>query len=71
MIFLDKEYHISAYTPNTPQILQWDKEYRGRPVSEILSNISVKMLKEELRLNRDKNYRRLLFVDFVIKKTIF
>ena len=71
VIFLDKEYHISAYTPNTPQILQWDKEYRGRPVSEILSNISVKMLKEELRLNRDKNYRRLLFVDFVIKNIKF
>ena len=71
VIFLDKEYHISAYTPNTPQILQWDKEYRGRPVSEILSNISFKMLKEELRLNRDKNYRRLLFVDFVIKNIKF
>ena len=71
VIFLDKEYHISSYTPNTPQILQWDKEYRGRPVSEILSNISFKMLKEELRLNRDKNYRRLLFVDFVIKNIKF
>ena len=45
VIFLDKEYHISSYTSDTPQILQWDKEYRGRPVSEILSNISFKMLK--------------------------
>ncbi|WP_274971981.1 helix-turn-helix transcriptional regulator, partial [Zunongwangia profunda] len=27
--------------------------------------------KEELRLNRDKNYRRLLFVDFVIKNIKF
>ena len=71
VIFLDKEYHISAYTPNTPQILQWDKEYRGRPVSEILSNISFKMLKEELRLNGDKNYQRLLFVDFIIKNNKF
>ena len=71
VIFLDKEYHISSYTSDTPQILQWDKEYRGRPVSEILSNISFKMLKEELRLNRDKNYRRLLFVDFVIKNIKF
>ena len=71
VIFLDKEYHISAYTPNTPQILQWDKEYRGRPVSEILSNISVKMLKEELRLNGEKNYQRLLFIDFVIKNNKF
>jgi len=71
VIFLDKEYHISSYTSDTPQILQWDKEYWGRPVSEVLSNISFKMLKEELRLNRDKNYRRLLFVDFVIKNIKF
>ena len=71
VIFLNKNYLISSYTSETPQILQWDKEYLGRPVSEILSNISIKMLKEELRLNGDKNYQRFIFLDFIIENNNF
>ncbi|MBZ9631555.1 AraC family transcriptional regulator [Salegentibacter sp. LM13S] len=64
-IFLDKNYHITSYTFETPKILKWDEKKIDRPVSEILSNNSVNVLKEELESNGEKPYQRLISLDFI------
>jgi AraC-like DNA-binding protein len=64
-IFLDENYHITSYTSETPKILKWDEKKINRPVSEILSSNSVKVLKEELESNGEKPYQRLIPLDFL------
>ena len=64
-IFLDNSYHITSYTTKTPKILNWEDKKIDRPVSEILSNNSVTILKEELESNGGKTYQRLISLDFL------
>ena len=64
-IFLNDRYDITSYTTDTPKILRWDEEKIDRPVSEILSSNSVKVLKEELESNGEKSYQRLILLDFL------
>ena len=66
-IFLDENYHITSYTSETPKILKWDEKKINRPVSEILSNNSVKVLKKELESNGEKPYQRLISLDFIFE----
>jgi AraC-like DNA-binding protein len=69
-IFLDKEYHITSYSSGTSKILKWDDENFDKPVSVILSNNSVNVLKEELETNNDKTYQRLIPLDFLTENRI-
>ncbi|MBZ9731116.1 AraC family transcriptional regulator [Salegentibacter sp. JZCK2] len=64
-IFLNDNYHITSYTSETPTILKWDEKKIDRPVSEILSNNSVTILKKELESNGEKPYQRLIALDFL------
>lgn len=64
-IFLNGNYHITSYTSETPKILKWDEKKINRPVSEILSNNSVNVLKKELESNGEKPYQRLISIDFL------
>ena len=64
-IFLNSHYHITSYSSGTSKILKWDDKNLNRPVSVILSNNSLKALKEELGSNKNQTYQRLIPLDFL------
>lgn len=64
-IFLDKKFHITAYSSNTPDILKWNQDMYDRPVSEILSKNSKKALIDELDSGTKRVYQEFIPVDFL------
>jgi len=64
-IFLNTSYHITSYSSGTSKILKWYDENLDRPVSEILSDNSIKLLMSELEINSVKTYQRLIPLDFL------
>ena len=64
-IFLDKKFHITAYSSNTPDILKWNQDMYDRPVSEILSKNSKKALIDELDSGTERVYQEFIPGDFL------
>ncbi|WP_373056349.1 helix-turn-helix domain-containing protein [Zunongwangia sp. H14] len=64
-IFLDKKFHITAYSSNTPDILKWKQDMYDRPVSTILSKNSKKALIDELDSGTERVYQEFIPVDFL------
>lgn len=64
-IFLNQKYHISSYSSGTSEILNWYDQNFDRPVSEILSENSIKLVMAELETNTVRTYRPLVALDFI------
>ncbi|WP_405198844.1 helix-turn-helix domain-containing protein [Christiangramia sp. LLG6405-1] len=66
-IFLDKDFYITSYSSNTPEILKWKQDKFDCQVSEILSKNSEKALTDEIDSATGKMYQQFIPVDFIVK----
>ncbi|MCM8570300.1 AraC family transcriptional regulator [Gramella jeungdoensis] len=64
-IFLDDKFNVTSYTNQTPEILKWEQKKYDKPISEILSKNSIKVIMDEVNSNNETLYQRFIPIDFI------